>query len=272
MVQLVEQVAADLDKNLKNWNERPNEEIPIAIFSTARLPDFERVLTPELLSQADSDRNGTISRREARRFLEVQLGVRLPSGRPLRMANGNMNNYLWFLASDRNSNGQIEWSEFMTQTAGAENYQKLFMESDQDGDRILSLDEWSISKWTYEDPIENFRGFDLNRDGFVDAAELLKGSPPWKRTGINQIVKAFDDDHDGRMSIAEYLLSPHANMILGWHNMLSDIDQDQKLSLDEYRFERPLFPMLREFYFRKFDRNQDGFLDQTEFEFKTRSD
>ena len=270
-VKMVDQMAADLDRNLKNWDERPNEEIPIADLSASLPAEYATVLTPNLLEQADSDHNGEISRREARRFLEVQLGVRLPSGRPLRMANGNVNNYVWFLDSDRNRDEQIEWPEFMTQTGSAaqSSIKRLFMESDHNGDRILSLDEWFISWWTFDDPFENFRLLDANCDGFVDAVELFKGSPPWKKTGVNQLVKAFDEDQDGRMSITEYRISPHGNTVLGWYNLLSDLDQDQKLSLDEYRFERPLFPMLREFYFRKFDLNHDGFLDRTEFEFKT---
>lgn len=269
LVQMVDSFLADLDKSLTNWNERPAEEIPIETFVSALPAGYQLVITPDLLKQGDADHNGKFTRHEARRFVENQFGIRLPGGRPLRMANGVVNNYLWFLGSDRNQDDQIEWPEFMVQTGGAEVHQRNFSESDQDGDRIVSLDEWFISKWTIDDPIENFRNLDVNHDGFVDTAELDKGSPPWKKTNLDPMVNAFDEDRDRRLSLNEYRLTPHANMILGWHQPLFDLNQDQKLSRDEYRFQRPLFPMLREFYFQKFDRNHDGFLDWSEFQFKT---
>ena len=274
VVKIVDQVVGELDGKLKNWDERPNEEVSIAAFLDALQSRLEPSrldggMTPILWQQADADLDGMISRKEARRFLEIQFGVRLPDGQPLRTPNGQVNNYVWFRNSDRNSNGQIEWSEFMTQTGGDEAHQKLFLEADQDGNQIVSLEEWFTAKWTFEDPIEGFRSLDLNRDGFVDTAELLQGSPPWKKTGVKHLVAAFDEDRDGRMSLAEYRVSPHANTILGWLRLLIDTDRDQKLSFDEYRFEQPLFPMLREFFFRKFDRNHDGYLDRTEYEFKT---
>lgn len=274
LVKIVDQVASELDRRLKNWDERPDEEVSTVAFLDALRSGLEpshldEAMTPILQEQADADRDSQVSRKEARRFLEIQFGLRLPDGQPLRTPNGQVNNYVWFRSSDRNSDGQIEWSEFMTQTGGDEAHQKLFQEADQDGNQIVSLEEWFIAKWTFEDPIEGFRILDLNRDGFVDTAELIQGSPPWKKTGLKYLVAAFDEDQDGQMSLAEYRLSPHANMILGWMQLLIDTDHDQRLSFEEYRFEQPLFPMLREFFFRKFDRNHDGYLDRTEYDFRT---
>ena len=269
LVKLVDQITADMDVRLKNWNKRASNEIILAEFAAALPEKLTTALNSRLLQEADANRNGQVSRSEARRFLEIQLGLRLPDGRPLRMPNGRVNNYSYFLHLDRNQSEQIELAEFTAQTGGDELLQKRFAESDRNGDGVLTQDEWFISTWTYYDPVDDFRYLDADLDGFLSDGELIKRITDWRKTGVKHLVRAFDVDQDGKMSIDEYRLTPLANIVLAWQKMQTDEDQDQKLAITEFVFDQPFFPMLRAFYFRRFDLNQDGYLDLTEYEFKT---
>ena len=269
LVKLVDQIAVEMDGRLKNWNERASGEISLTEFSAALPEKLISVLNPGLLQQADSNRNGKISRSEARRFLDIQFGLRLPNGRPLRMPNGRVNNYSYFLYLDRNLNEKIEFAELMAQGGVDAVLQKRFTESDKDGDGVLTQEEWFISTWTYYDPVEDFRYLDADLDGFLSDGELVKGITDWRKTGLKHLLRAFDDNRDGKMSLEEYRITPLANLVLTWQKMQTDQDQDQKLAIAEFSFEPPYFPMLRAFYFRRFDLNQDGYLDLTEYEFKT---
>ena len=80
--------------------------------------------------------------------------------------------------------------------------------------------------WTYFDPVWTFRKMDTNLDGSLDTAELLVETPAWKAAGISQLVERFDDNHDGQLSLNEYRLTPHANMILVWQKPQMDVDRE----------------------------------------------
>ena len=118
------------------------------------------------------------------------------------------------------------------------------------------------------DPIADFRQMDTNFDAYVDSAELLAGTPEWKRSLAKSVFPGFDLDRDGRLTLSEYRMTMQANMILPWHREL--VDQDGGgLTTAEFRFERRLFPLLVYIYFRRLDTNSNGVLDPTEFAFKT---
>ena len=188
LVKLVDQIAVEMDGRLKNWNERASGEISLTEFSAALPEKLISVLNPGLLQQADSNRNGKISRSEARRFLDIQFGLRLPNGRPLRMPNGRVNNYSYFLYLDRNLNEKIEFAELMAQGGVDAVLQKRFTESDKDGDGVLTQEEWFISTWTYYDPVEDFRYLDADLDGFLSDGELVKGITDWRKTGLKHLL------------------------------------------------------------------------------------
>ena len=143
----------------------------------------------------------------------------------------------------------------------------MFAETDSDKDGVLSIVEWLAAPWTYFDPVWTFRKMDTNLDGSLDTAELLVETPAWKAAGISQLVERFDDNHDGQLSLNEYRLTPHANMILVWQKPQMDVDRDGRLRFEEFTVEGFWFQLMRSEYFQRFDRNNDGFLDPREYDF-----
>ena len=55
---------------------------------------------------------------------------------------------------------------------------------------------------------------DKNLDGLLDAEELLAGTPDWKQPLCKHLLPAFDFSGDNKLSLHEYRLTPHANMLL----------------------------------------------------------
>ena len=100
--------------------------------------------------------------------------------------------------------------------------------------------------------------------------ELVTGSPEWNLVLARHTIPDIDLDRDGKLSLNEYRLTMQANLIQGWNVELQDEDGDGLLGIEEFKFERPLFPLLRLIYFHRLDTNSNGKLERTEFEFKTR--
>lgn len=264
---LVDQALADADRSLSDWHEHPEDERDARAFIQVVSTLFDNLIPPQAITDADLDRNGKVSRAEAQRFLEVQLGLRLPDGTKLRSPNGMVNNFSYFVHIDGNHSNQLERSEFHSRAGQGNKSEATFVEADKDRNGVVSIAEWCAIPWTTYDPVWDFRDLDSNLDGTLDTDELIKKTPVWKMTGMRQLVKAFDSNNDGKMSLDEYRLSPHSNMILVWQKSQQDLDGDGRLSIQEFAIDRPWFQALRSVYFRRFDQNHDGFLDSTEYDF-----
>ena len=270
---LANQIAADLDKAFNDWNERPDEEFDSRDFVRKVSALFSNLIQPQAVIDADPDRSGKVSRAEARSFLEIQMGMRLPDGTPLRTPNGQVNNFSYFVHMDANRNNQIEKAEYIARSSQGNKAEANFVEFDKDGDGILSIAEWFAIPWSMSDPIWDFRHMDANRDGYLDTDELVKNSPAWKMPGTPHLVKIYDANNDGKMSLDEYRLSPHSNMISSSaQKPQQDLDNDGRLSIEEFAVDRPWFQIMRSIYFQKFDQNHDGYLDLKEYDFNTQAD
>ena len=145
----------------------------------------------------------------------------------------------------------------------------LRSEADKDKDGAVSIKEWLAQPWTYFDPIWMFRKMDTNLDGSLDTSELMKETPGWMKSGTTHIVDVFDSNNDGKLSLDEYRMTPHANMILVWQKLQVDVDSDGRLAIDEFTVDRPWFQAMRSVFFERVDRNHDGFLDLKEYDFQT---
>ena len=120
------------------------------------------------------------------------------------------------------------------------------------------------------DPIEWFRAADTNLDARVDANELAAATDDTRQHLVSSTLSAFDDDDDDKLSLREYRLSMHANVNYPWETQPVDSDRDGRLSYDEFVFcEVDLFQLQRRYYFHRLDRDGDGWLSLSEFEFKT---
>ncbi len=268
---LVDQVMSALDKSLNNWNENPKVEIDAQAFTAAFSKRFEKY-TPQLADrEADPDGNGKVTRDEARRFLEIQFGVRRGDGKLLRLPNGRVVNYMLYLHVDLNKNDKLERAEFIERSYGDAGVAQEFDAANADRDDSLSFDEWCrVPGRSMTDPVLEFRQMDTNFDADVDPQELLAGTPDWKHQITASVFPGFDLNRDGRLSLPEYRLTMQANMVLPWQTLFSDSDGDGALSFAEFKFEPMLFPLLRLLYFNRLDLNSNGQLDPNEFTFTRR--
>ena len=267
----VDQAVAALDKNLNNWNERLNEEIDAVQFIRMVNSRPQNPLPDTAVGDVDTNRDGQVSRAEARRFIEMQFGVRRSDGELLREPNGAINDYITFMKLDINNNDRLERSEYLVRANRGDKEAVEFETADRDLSGDLSFAEWRALEWTFQDPIAEFRRMDTNFDAFLDAEELTRNSVEVKKRISKRLIPAFDSDGDHKLSLDEFRLCPYSNPILIWTKYLRDRDHDHKLSLTEFAFDKPLFPWLRSVYFRRFDRNSDGFLDSEEYDFKVGS-
>ena len=265
---LIDQVMSALDKSLDNWNEKPTVEVDAKAFTTAFWKRFEKQITRPNDVEADPNGKGKITRDDARRFLEIQFGVRRSDGKLLRLPTGRVVNYMLYLHTDLNRNDKLERSEFVERSYGDGNVDKQFDEVNVDGDKVVSFDEWCLVPWRgVNDPVMEFRQMDTNFDAYVDPKELKAGTPDWKQQLTASTFPAFDLNRDGKLSLPEYRLTMQANMVLPWQTVFHDSDGDGTLSFAEFKFEFMLFPLLRMLNYNLLDLDNNGSLDPKEFSF-----
>lgn len=256
---------------LGNWEERPERELNAEEFVQVLSQGFRFYDVRFHLAEADSDNNGKVQFAEARRFIEILLGVRRPDGTLLRLPNGQVVNYRIFIYADENRDDRLDRREFVERTYGGPDVGNEFEKVDIDRDGGISFDEWRQMRGrALLDPVIEFRQLDKNLDAKVDPAELVAGTPDWKKALPKHVFPAFDIDRDGTLSLAEYRMTPQANLILNWHSPPNDKDDNGTLSFGEFQFGREEFPLLRIVYFHRLDTNSNGQLQTGEFTFKTR--
>jgi TolB protein len=276
---LVDQFVAGLDKSFGNWNERPNVEIKADLFLQTLTASFENQQVQFDKDSADADSSGKISRAEARRFLEIQLSVRQGAGKLLRRPNGQVVNYVLYMHIDHNKNGVLERSEFVERSYSPGNPEQEFDAANTNKDDSLSIDEFGqVPGRGIVDPVLEFRGMDTSLDAKLSPAESVAGMVGWKEKLGPVVFPGFDVNRDGELSLAEYQLTPQANMVLHWTAECLDADGDGMLSFVEFQLDRSLylptdqfqFPLLRFVYFQRLDLNSDGHLDPEEYFYKRR--
>lgn len=256
---------------LGNWEERPERDINAEEFVQVLSQGFRFYDVRFNLAEADADQNGKVQFAEARRFIEVLLGIRRPDGKLLRLPNGQIVNDRTFVYADENRDDQLDRREFVERTYGGPAADCEFEKVDTDRNGSVSFDEWQQMRGrALLDPVLEFRQLDQNLDARVDSAEIVAGTPDWKKALPKHVFPAFDIDRDGTLSLNEYRMTPQANLILNWHSPPNDKDDNGSLSFAEFQFGQEAFPLLRIVYFHRFDTNSNGQLQTSEFTFKTR--
>ncbi len=264
-----------MDEAYDDWNLRPDQEMNSTFFAinfaASLATDNRRRLDREIVSQADPNGDHMVSREEARRFLEIQLGIRWTDGTPLRMNNGRVVNFARFLRSDLNADDVLSTSEFnetwwRPQTA-AEDFRRI----DRDGNKEITLAEFADPNGSnIVDCVTAFRNADTNLDALLDARELGAATPEYRMNLVASTIKGFDNNGDNKLSLEEYLLSMLGNFNYPWQSIPKDENGDDKLSFDEFVFssKRDLFQLQRRLYFHRLDQNDDHLLSDSEFEFE----
>lgn len=273
---LLNAAVAAMDETYNHWDRQPRLMIPtqqfIVTFMESIAPDgvlrsFDRSWMP----QADPEGNGQVSRQEAKRFLEIQLGLRATTGEPLHDPQGRVLMMRHFHWMDLDKDNRISREEFLTKWHKL-NQPEAFAQGDRDHDGFLTLDEYSHPDWLgYEDPVTMFLGWDKNLDGALDADEIKKSAPDYLASLVPNTLPAFDLDGDGKLSLNEFRVSMMGNRVFAWNTVPVEKNRDRLLTFDEFVFTGASCDLLRRFYFSRLDRNEDNRLSLDEYPFKVKA-
>ncbi|QDT96524.1 EF-hand domain-containing protein [Gimesia aquarii] len=265
---LVEEQLAVLKKQWPEWDSDRNDHLSPEEFKAVKIHERITGLPEADLKEWDCDADGKISLEDCRRVLEAAYGIRRLDGQPLHLPSGQVVYWWHFKALDRDHDDELTLQEFMAyyQRLGDEAGKKRFVEGDQDQNAKINLTEWAAMPGHLLDPIAEFRKMDVNLDASLDEAELMEGIAPFLRPLAQFTFPGFDLDQDGRLSLDEYRLTLVANRIENWDVTSRDTDHDGRLSLQEMAWIPGLeLSLLRQDYFRQLDQNQNGYLELDEF-------
>jgi TolB protein len=268
----VDHAIAAMDHSFDSWDLHPERNVPAWTFVQLFIATFGSNTTRPDVNEVDENRDGNISRREARRFLEIQAGVRRHNGDILRQPDGRVINLSLFRQVDKNSSDRIDEEEFDSIVKVGTSFAEVIKLVDLDKDERISFDEWSkVPSLGQISPIEEFRRLDKNLDARVDKVELLAGGPAWKLKMSSCVFPGFDTDSDGLLTLDEYRMTMQANPIIRWYMPVADLDGDHELTFSEFKFDTSRYVLLRWLYFNRLDTNGDGVLTTSEFDFKVKS-
>jgi Ca2+-binding EF-hand superfamily protein len=223
----------------------------------------------------DIDHNGVVTAEEAQQVIELAYGIRRSERLPLRLPSGYVVDLMAMAHFDLNRDGILTRSEFVEHYWwGAVKNEELFKLRDQNGDGQMEWSEIMASPELLSDNLWQFLTYDVDLDGFIDQAELDSKVQGWQQKLARRVVGPFDDDHDGKLSLAEYRRTPIANHNANWYDGGLDRNFDGKLSLSEFytpeTTESPAYSIQFAFeQFRRWDRNHDGLLSADEYDVKT---
>ncbi len=274
---LIDQICVALDAACDNWDKDPRRELNSRQFILALSSQFERLgnglMRPDT-REVDPDGSGTVTRAEARRFIEMQMGIRHSQGELLRFHTGQVINLALFQQGDPTyRQSKLALEEFAERMPAGVDAAAEFAKADLDRNKFVSLEEWfAMGGIAVIDPVEDFRRLDTNLDARVDPQELLSGTPAAQQSLAKSVFPGFDWNKDGVLSLTEYRTTMQANPILPWHIPLDDKNTDGDLSLAEFQFEtRSVFPLLRMLYFQRLDANGNKILEPSEWSFHTKA-
>jgi Ca2+-binding EF-hand superfamily protein len=217
----------------------------------------------------DRDGDGAVTKSERRLVVEMAFGVRLPDGQLIRKPGGYviMRNYIRYLDADKDD--ALSRDEFVSRYHMKEKNAEIFAEIDKDNDGGLTYAELAAQPRFAFDAFDEFCRFDADMNGRIVKEELLAGSSTSEKAMAQRLIPGFDRNGDGGLDVEEFLMTPAANPIAPWSFVCPDKNRDGKLSAEEfYQEQSPLFFELSREYFRQFDRDHDGYLSHSEFDFQ----
>jgi Tol biopolymer transport system component/Ca2+-binding EF-hand superfamily protein len=274
MTGLVDQAVAQMDAAFGQWDKQPDKKVTPQDFVQSFLlsfPDPSSVgQVKNFYQEADEDQDGRVSHEEARRFLEIQLGVRRGDGNLLRLPNGVVVTNAIYISLDANQDNVIDRDEFLSRWWHKEAIEDQWKLLDRDRNGSITFEEFVHPKWPagWKDPVEEFRAWDTNLDAFLDPDELLAGTQEWNQRLARHAFPGFDLDRDGKLSLDEFRFLPQSNLVVGFNDLLPDVNRDGALSLAEFAPQEGRFPLLRLMYFSRLDQDGDELLCPKEFTFK----
>lgn len=235
-------------------------------------------LSPQMANRLgkawDRDGDGVVNADECRWWLEVAYGFRRPDGTSLQAESGAMVNHIYLLGLDKDSDGAISRAEFIKwYWAGPTENPGVFVQFDLNGDGRLTFEETSVNPMFQLEPVGQLARFDVNADGYVDRRELVAKATKPQMALAERVVRAFDEDHDRRLSVYEFGGTPFSVGVIDLYHPGKDLNDDARLSWSEFYTDDLLFGVeLARRYFMLFDLDGDGALSFAEFAFPVRLD
>lgn len=242
---------------------RPIEEVLAAARAEFPFLEFSE------MARWDLDQDGRLASPEIRRGIESLYGLRDQRGRSLRREDGRVFNLQTVIFADKDQNGSLAKSEFLPmywkQGAAA---LADFTAADRNGNGELSPDELESSPLFWFDPLIEFLRFDTDRDGRISPDELQRQAKPHEARLAAQTFPAFDLDGDGHLQFLEFRGCPLANPLQNYDAVRWDKDYDGLLSFEEYTASQGRdFKGLSALFFQRLDRNGDNRLSLNECRF-----
>lgn len=273
-LRILKRAVEAMDESYDGWQYRPEDTVDSTMFTinynASISTDGQRRLDRGLILHADSDRNRKITRDEAIRFLETQLGIRWITGDLLRTEDGGVVDFANFLRCDINKDDVLTKDEFVDTWWNSETDEQDFGSFDVDKNGAVNLSEFAKQAGPYlRMPSQLFQKADTNADELLSQSELRAAIRSPRKHLVTSNLKAFDDDGDQQLSLAEFRVSMLGNFNYPWEMRPKDVDRDGMLSYKEFKFHtRDLFQLQRRYYFHRLDRDGNNKLDSSEFDFE----
>jgi len=258
----------ELAGSWKRWDHNGDGVISRTEFAAAELASRVPGLEATQFSDWDLDHDGQVSRGEVARILDIAFGVCVPDGTMLRSRTGQVVDWGTFLRLKKDANGIVTRNDyFQALGPSVPNHEEWLRTIDKNNDGRFDFREFSTSGHR-TDPVGTFLALDVDLNGQVSRTELAALPEGWRQMA-RVALRAFDDNADGELSLREYQLMPHSNLVAAWSSA-NDIDNDGMLSVEEFQFQKgvPLAAITRE-YFRRLDRDGNRRLTLDEWTFQT---
>jgi len=162
----------------------------------------------------DQDKDSKISLNDVARTLEVAYGIRTPAGDLLRNNAGRVVDWLTFRGLKVDGTGMVSKADYFEALGGAENKEGWFGSIDKNLDGQFDFAEFAQGDHR-TDPVQTFLNLDTDLNGVLSRAEIDALPSDWK-TMASFAFTGFDDNHDGAISLSEYQLMPHCNLLASW--------------------------------------------------------
>ena len=217
----------------------------------------------------DRNRDEFVTLEEIHTIVDAAYGIKRLDGQPYRHSSGTVVNGMLYEHADENQDDRVSRDEYLARGFGGPNAAERFASADQDQDGVLTFTEWSQHPSWKIDPITEFLKLDADLSGDLSHEEVVSGTSEWQQLLASHYLPALDDNDDNALSLAEYRLGPITNLLTAWHNKKMDRDGDGHLSFGEFHEdERVELRALAREYFDRYDLDDNGKLSLQEFDFR----
>jgi len=247
------------------WDKNSDTALDREEFAAGRIAAEIPGLQNADFSMWDQDRDAKISADDVARTLEIAYGIRTPAGDLLRNNAGRVVDWITFRGLKVDGNGMVSKADYFEALGGVENKEGWFGSIDKNLDGQFDFAEFAQGDHR-TDPVQTFLNLDTDLNGVLSRAEIDALPSDWK-TMASFAFTGFDDNHDGVISLSEYQLMPHCNLLASW---MSAVDTNDDGLLLQFRL-LPGIPLaaLSAEYFQRLDVDHDKALSLNEFSFVT---